>query len=191
MMETGLTSLQKNILLGIARRSISCQLNPDEVFPEIPEDEVFREKTATFVTLKISGKLRGCIGHLKPVTSLWKSVRDNAKNAAFHDHRFPPLRPGELEKTKIDISILSSSSLLDYVDSDDLLKKLQPGVDGVVLRDGQRRATFLPQVWEQLPSAEQFLAQLCQKAGLQETAWLAGTLEIKVYRVLSFGEGDG
>ena len=189
-MKTGLSAPQKNILLDLARKTIGCQFNAGEGVPHIPKDEVFHKKAATFVTLNVSGKLRGCIGHLEPVASLWESVRDNARSAAFHDHRFSALSPGELEKLKIDISILSSPSLLEYTDSDDLLKKLQPGVDGVVLSDGRHGATFLPQVWEQLQSVEQFLGQLCLKAGLEETAWVAGNLEIKVYRVLYFGEED-
>jgi len=115
-------------------------------------------------------------------------VRDNAVSAAFYDHRFSPLNLGELKRVEIDISILSSPSLLEYTDSGDLLGKLQPGVDGVILSDGSHRATFLPQVWGQLPSAEQFLGQLCRKAGIEETAWLKEKLEVKVYRVYCFGE---
>jgi AmmeMemoRadiSam system protein A len=189
-MKTGLTTPQKEVLLDLARKTIGCQFNTGDEVPDTLRDEVFHKKKATFVTLKISGRLRGCIGHLEPVTSLWKSVTENARSAAFHDHRFPALTPGELKNLEIDISILSSPSPLEYTDSDDLLKKLQPGIDGVVLSDGQRGATFLPQVWDQLQSTEQFLGQLCRKAGLEETAWLAGNLEIKVYQVLYFGEGD-
>ncbi len=189
-MKTGLNTPQKKVLLDLARKTIGCHFNTGDGVPDVPKDEVFHKKKATFVTLKISGRLRGCIGHLKPVTSLWKSVGENARSAAFHDHRFSALTPVELKNLEIDISILSSPSPLEYTDSDDLLKKLQPGIDGVVLSDGQRGATFLPQVWEQLQSAEQFLGQLCRKAGLEETAWLEGNLAIKVYQVLCFGEGD-
>ncbi len=189
-MKTGLNTPQKKVLLDLARKTIGCHFNTGDGVPDVPKDEVFHKKKATFVTLKISGRLRGCIGHLKPVTSLWKSVGENARSAAFHDHRFSALTPVELKNLEIDISILSSPSPLEYTDSDDLLKKLQPGIDGVVLSDGQRGATFLPQVWEQLRSAEQFLGQLCRKAGLEETAWLEGNLAIKVYQVLCFGEGD-
>jgi len=187
-MQGRLSTIQRKVLLDFARQMISCQLNTEDVLPQIPDEPVFHEKAATFVTLEITGRLRGCIGHLEPVTSLWESVRDNALNAAFHDHRFSPLTLRELEEVEIDISILSSPSLLAYKDSADLLQKLQPGRDGVILNDGYHRATFLPQVWEQLRSVELFLGQLCRKAGLAETAWLAGQLEIKVYQVLHFGE---
>jgi AmmeMemoRadiSam system protein A len=188
-MQRGLSSVQEKVLLDLARKTIGFRLNTGGALPEISKEPVFHENAATFVTLKVSGRLRGCIGNLKADTSLWKSVRDNALNAAFHDHRFSPLASKEFEKTEIDISILSASSPLEYTDSGDLLEKLQPGVDGVILSDGHRGATFLPQVWEQLQSTELFLGQLCQKAGLEETAWREGQLEIKVYRVHCFGEG--
>ncbi len=188
-MRRGLSSVQEKVLLDFARKTIGLRLDTGGALPEISKEPVFHENAATFVTLHISGRLRGCIGNLKAVSSLWKSVRDNALNAAFHDHRFSPLTSKEFEKTEIDISILSKPSPLEYTDSGDLLKKLQPGVDGVTLSDGHRGATFLPQVWEQLSSTELFLGQLCQKAGLEETAWQEGQLEIKVYRVHCFGEG--
>jgi AmmeMemoRadiSam system protein A len=190
LMRGRLSGVQEKILLDLARQAISCQLKAGEELPETSKEVVFHQKAATFVTLKISDRLRGCIGTLEPVASLWKSVHDNALSAAFHDHRFSPLGSPELEKVKIDISILSPSSLLEYTDSRDLLKKLQPGVDGVILKDGHRGATFLPQVWKQLQSAEQFLGQLCRKAGLEETAWQDRRLEIKVYQVLCFGEEE-
>ena len=186
----GLSRFHRKTLLDLARQAIECRLSTGDSLPEAPKEPVFHQQAATFVTLKISGRLRGCIGSLEPVASLWKSVHDNALNAAFHDHRFPPLQSPELEQVEIDISILSPSSLLEYSNSSDLLKKLQPGVDGVILKDDNRRATFLPQVWNQLQSAEQFLGQLCQKAGLEETAWRDRRLEISVYKVLSFGEGE-
>ena len=189
-MKDTLTGPQKNLLLGFARHTISCRFNQGEDFPDISKKIVFRQKSATFVTLKIAEKLRGCIGQLEPVSSLWESVRDNALSAAFHDYRFPPLKQRELEKVRLDISILSSPALLEYTDSDDLVKKLQPGVDGVILSDGCRGATFLPQVWRQLPTPELFLGELCRKAGLEKNAWLEGILKIKVYTVCCFGEGE-
>lgn len=187
-MKSGLSSAQKNLLLEQARKTISSRLNKNDGLPDMPDDPVFREKTATFVTLKISGRLRGCIGTLEPATSLWQSVHDNALSAAFDDHRFSPLSHKELETVEIDISVLSSPSPLEYDDSADLLKKLRPGVDGVILKDGRRGATFLPQVWKQLPSVELFLGQLCRKAGLEETAWKKKHLDIKTYQVLYFHE---
>ena len=187
-MKKGLSSTQKNLLLEQARKTISNRLDKNDGLPDMPEDPVFREKAATFVTLKISGRLRGCIGTLEPATSLWQSVHDNALSAAFSDHRFSPLSHKEFETVVIDISVLSTPSPLEYGDSVDLMKKLRPGIDGVTLKDGRRGATFLPQVWKQLPSVELFLGQLCKKAGLEETAWREKHLDIKTYQVVYFHE---
>lgn len=189
-MKSGLSRVQKKGLLDLARQTIGGHLNAGSPRPKISKEPPYHEKAATFVTLKISGRLRGCIGNLEPVGSLWESVRDNARSAAFHDHRFSPLSPDEFDRVSVDISILSPPRLLEYEDSSDLISKIRPGVDGVILSDGCRGATFLPQVWGQLQSPELFLGQLCQKAGLEEGAWLEERLEIKVYQVFSFGEGD-
>lgn len=185
-----ISNSQEHILLDLARKTILARLNKSEYLVQTPAEQFFREKAATFVTLKISSKLRGCIGHLEPVNSLWESVRDNAISAAFHDHRFSPLNQSELEETLIDISILTPPIPLEYADSDDLLQKIRPGIDGVILRDGRRGATFLPQVWQQLPSAEMFLDQLCRKAGLKGNGWKGNHLEVKIYQVVSFKERD-
>jgi len=189
-MQSGLSRIQKKDLLDLARQTIGDHLNAGSPLPKISKEPSFHKKAATFVTLNISGKLRGCIGNLEPVGSLWESVRDNARSAAFHDHRFSPLSTDEFDGVSIDISILSTPCLLEYEDSSDLIRKIRPGVDGVILSDGRRGATFLPQVWGQLQSPELFLGQLCQKAGLEDGAWLEGRLEIKVYQVFSFGEDD-
>jgi len=147
-----------------------------------------QQQGAVFVTLKKRGRLRGCIGNLEPVGPLWQGVRDNALNAAFNDYRFPPLTAEEIDEVHIDISILGPPVPLDYADADDLLAKLQPGQDGVILRSGTARATFLPQVWQQLPNPEDFLDHLCRKAGLSDSAWRHSHPEIRIYRVQSFEE---
>ncbi len=174
-------------LLELARNTLCHELRQGEE-PQIPDDPGLSIKAAAFVTLKIAGKLRGCIGNLEPAGALWQGVRDNAINAAFHDHRFSPLSPEELAEVKIDISVLSPPAPLNYRDAEDLLQKLRPGIDGVVLRHGRRSATFLPQVWRQLPYAEQFLDHLCQKAGLPQEAWRRGDLSIHTYQVQCFEE---
>jgi AmmeMemoRadiSam system protein A len=142
------------------------------------------------VTLKIGGQLRGCIGNLSPVSSVWDGVRENAINAAFHDSRFSPLAEEELARIEIDISILTNSQPLDYNDGNDLQKKLRPHIDGVILSDGYRSATFLPQVWDQLPDATSFLDHLCLKAGLPRGAWQQKKLDIRIYQVQSFAEEE-
>ena len=182
-----LTEGQGKVLLELARKTISERLAGTPP-PEQPQESVYLEKAATFVTLKIAGQLRGCIGNLQPVGTIWEGIRDNAMNAAFHDHRFSPLKPEELSKVHMDLSILSPPVVLDYKDTEDLLRKLRPGVDGVILRDGRHSATFLPQVWEQLPTPELFLNRLCAKAGLRGDAWREKTMEIQTYFVQCFEE---
>ncbi len=187
-MKNDLSYKQQQKLLNLARETISCKVNNREDLPAEDQDPVFFKKMATFVTLKISGKLRGCIGNLQPVSTLWDGVKSNAINAAFNDHRFPPLTAEELAAVEIDISVLSLPEPLEYSNCLDLEDKLRPGVDGVILQDGVNGATFLPQVWEQLPSVDLFLGHLCRKAGLAETAWRERPLYIQTYQVLCFHE---
>jgi AmmeMemoRadiSam system protein A len=115
-------------------------------------------------------------------------VKRNANNAAFHDPRFAPLKANELDQADIEISILTEPQALEYRGSKDLLAKLRPHVDGVILRKGAASATFLPQVWEQLPKPDQFLSNLCRKAGLSADTWEKTQLEISTYQVQYFEE---
>jgi AmmeMemoRadiSam system protein A len=174
-------------LLELARKSLAHRLAGAEE-PRCPEDQALHVKAATFVTLKIEGRLRGCIGTLEAVGPLWEGVRDNAVNAAFHDSRFSPLQPEELQQVHLDVSVLTEPEVLHYDDAEDLLGKLRPNIDGVILSDGRRRATFLPQVWQQLPDPSRFLDQLCTKAGLSPSAWREKMLDIRIYQVQSFAE---
>ena len=184
-----LTQKQGQVLLELARKTLETKLAKGSApLPSPPDDPALSAKAATFVTLKIAGKLRGCIGSLEPDSPLWEGIRDNAINAAFHDHRFSPLTPEELPAVHLDISILSRAQPLHYDEPEDLPAKLRPGVDGVILRDGHWRATFLPQVWQQLPTAEQFLDHLCLKAGLAQGTWRQRKLEILTYQVQCFEE---
>ena len=187
-MKNDLSNEQQQKLLTLARETISCRVNNRKDFPEGDQDPAFLQRLATFVTLKISGKLRGCIGNLEPVSTLWDGVKNNALSAAFNDHRFSPLSAEELGNVDIDISVLSLPAPLEYSNYLDLEEKLRPGIDGVILQDGARGATFLPQVWEQLPSVDLFLGHLCRKAGLTETAWRERVLSIQTYQVLCFHE---
>jgi len=152
------------------------------------KDRCFHKCCGTFVTLKINDQLRGCIGNLTANESVLEGVRRNAINAAFHDPRFSPLIAKELENVDIEVSILTEPKLLEYRDSSDLLSKLRVNVDGVIIRKGSASATFLPQVWEQLPKSEEFLAHLCMKAGLPANTWKKDALEVKTYQVQYFDE---
>jgi AmmeMemoRadiSam system protein A len=185
-----LTEEQGKYLVALARRTIERALSDqqDSEKPDVDLPPIYDEKRGTFVTLTIGGNLRGCIGHIIPQESLIEGIKVNAINAAFRDPRFRRLTKGELEKIHVEISILTEPKPLSYSDGDDLLKKLRPDVDGVIIKQGYRQATFLPQVWEQLPSKEDFLSHLCLKAGLSGDAWRMGDLEVSIYQVQAFEE---
>ena len=188
-MSEQINSILGSRLLALTRQKIGQRLGlVDAVEQPDLADKALDQSLATFVTLKIDGQLRGCIGNLEPVDSLLESVTHNGLHAAFHDHRFSPLKPEEFNRISIDISILSSPEPLDYKDGDDLLARLQPGVDGIILKLGKARATFLPQVWEQLPQPHAFMEHLCLKAGLDRSAWRDQHPDIFIYQVQSFKE---
>ena len=189
-----LTSQQGEALVALARRTLETHFklahtgDADERLDERLKDSALSAHCGTFVTLKIRGQLRGCIGSLSASAPMVEGVRDNARNAAFHDPRFPPLSREELGQVAIEVSVLTDPMPLEYRGGEDLLAKLRPGLDGVIIRKGYARATFLPQVWEQLPRPEQFLAHLCMKAGLPADQWRQGDLEVQVYQVQYFEE---
>jgi uncharacterized protein len=157
-------------LLKLARASIEeafgkpLPFEKDALASQFPE---LAEERATFVTLKVDGKaLRGCIGSIVPHTALFDDVVANAKSAAFHDPRFAPLTENEYRRCSVEVSLLTVPQALPYTDSGDLHSKIRPGIDGVILQLGGRSATFLPQVWEELPDFDPFFAHLGLKAGI-------------------------
>jgi AmmeMemoRadiSam system protein B/AmmeMemoRadiSam system protein A len=182
------------VLVKLARHTIMERLGRSLPSSEVNllkmamQDKNFQSHCGTFVTLKIQGQLRGCIGNLTPAESIANGIKRNAINAAFHDPRFAPLSTDELEQTEIEVSILTEPHPLEYRDSDDLIDKLRVNIDGVIIRKGHASATFLPQVWEQLPKPEDFLTHLCMKAGLPSDAWKSSQLEILTYQVQYFAE---
>lgn len=180
---------QRQTLLQLARATLNHRLQGGDE-PLQPADPLFQNKRAVFVTLTLKGKLRGCIGSLVAVAPLWQNVHDNALNAAFHDHRFESLTQEELSLLKIEISVLSPPQSLTHSGGADLVGKLKPGVDGVILRKSGRSATFLPQVWEQLKTPETFLNHLCTKAGLPKNSWLDDDVFIETYQVECFSESE-
>lgn len=176
-------------LLKLVRETIAQRLGLIESIDRSGLDAAeLRQDLATFVTLTIGGRLRGCIGNLEPSGPLLESLTTNSRQAAFHDHRFSPLGPEEFGQLHIHISILTRPVWLEHRGGEDLLGKLRPKVDGVILKKGASRATFLPQVWEQLPQPQSFLEHLCLKAGLHRSAWQDSELEIYRYQVQSFAE---
>jgi AmmeMemoRadiSam system protein A len=185
-----LSDEDKRFLLSLARRTIENYLNHLPI-PKIDlkqTSELLREEGASFVTLTYKNYLRGCVGALEPYQSLVEDVREHAMAAAFQDYRFPPVQLDELSDITIEISRLTRPSKLNYKDPEELLTLLRPGIDGVVLRDGVRRATFLPQVWEKIPHTEEFLDQLCMKMGALPDLWRRKKLEVLVYQVEEFHE---
>jgi AmmeMemoRadiSam system protein A len=180
-------------LLHIARESITSaaagQPAPSLDLPALTE--WLQSTRASFVTLTGAGALRGCIGALQASLPLALDVQEHAAAAATQDYRFTPVGPQEVDGLDIEISVLSIPQPLDYDSPQDLLRRLRPHVDGVILSSGQHRATFLPQVWEHVPDPAKFLSLLCQKARLPERAWQSGQLEVQTYQVESFHEARG
>jgi len=185
---------ERKLLLDLARGTLTRAatnaaapgpgVNTNDLSPKLSESK------GCFVTLTENGELRGCIGYLQPLEALYQAVADNARNAATRDPRFPSVRPGEVSKIKIEISVLTQPQPLSFNSPEDLLKKLEPDEDGVVLQIGSRQATYLPQVWEQIPDKVQFLNQLAQKAGCAPDDWRGKNVSVSIYHAEAFGEPE-
>ena len=173
------------VLLSIARAAISSALgvptSADESAPWL------KQPGACFVTLTQHGELRGCIGSLEARRPLLDDLKSNAVYAALSDTRFMPLTSSELGITRIEVSLLTPPQPMTFRDENDLLSQLRPGVDGVIFEFAGYRSTFLPQVWEQIPSAHHFIGQLKRKAGLPADFWQDG-IKISRYSVTKFKE---
>lgn len=180
---------ERRILLELARSAIAAELRPS-VEPQRPREPsaVLLQPRGCFVTLHKQGNLRGCIGTIEAKRPLMESVEENARNAAFRDPRFSPVTVAELEQLDIEISVLTPPAALDFQGPADLLAKLRPGVDGVILSKDWYGSTFLPQVWDQLPRPELFLEHLCRKAGLRGDCWKQPDVVIKTYQAEYFSE---
>ena len=175
------------LLLPIARAAIATALGLSVRVPEAAS--CLQEPGACFVTLTQRGQLRGCIGSLEARRSLLSDVKANAVAAAMQDPRFKPLTPAELAMTRVEVSLLSPLQEMHFASEADALAQLRPGIDGVVFSCGPYRSTFLPQVWEQLPSAAEFMAQLKRKAGLAADFWDAG-VRLQRYSVAKWQEAS-
>jgi AmmeMemoRadiSam system protein A len=174
-------------LLLIARAAIATALGRSDVTPQ--NVAWLHEPGASFVTLTQQGALRGCIGSLQPRRSLLVDVKANAVAAALNDPRFAPLTLAELDCIHIDVAVLSVLQPLSFETEAHALAQLQPGVDGVMLEFEHYRSTFLPQVWEQLPSPSDFLTHLKRKAGLPPHFWAEG-MRLSRYRVSRWSENE-
>lgn len=185
-----LNNREQVILISIARHSLEKAVK-GEPLPEIKLDDLppaLKEPGASFVTLTIDGRLRGCIGKLDAYQPLARDVQEHAVAAALKDIRFPQVQPAELPHIHIEVSALTPRTPLEYGSPQELAAKLRPNVDGVILQDGQRKATFLPQVWEKLSNPEEFLSHLCMKMGAPGDIWCYKPLQVYIYQVQEFHE---
>lgn len=184
---TELNNENKKTLLNIAKKSIKFGILNQRALPvKLNEFDVqLQQDAASFVTLTLNNNLRGCIGTLEAHQALIKDVSDHAYAAAFEDPRFPKLSEQELTEIEVSISILTPAVAIHFSSEKDLLSQLEPGLDGVILEAGFKRATFLPAVWEQLKSPEEFLNHLKIKAGLNANDW-PDQIKISRYQTISF-----
>ncbi len=191
MDQTMLTSEERRQLLQLARRAVQAAAARSEPPSIDPADysERLLEPGAVFVTLtERSGELRGCIGTLEAHQPLVEDVIEHAAAAATQDYRFSPVMPDEVSELRIEISRLTAPQPLEYASPEELPARLRPGMDGVILRDGGHRATFLPQVWEKVCDPEEFLAHLCLKMGAPANLWRRKKMEVLIYQVEEFHE---
>jgi len=187
-----LSSDEQRLVLSMARARLR-QIATGEASPEISEDKLspaMQRDAACFVTLTKNGVLRGCIlDSFAPHEPLYKNVLRNVVLAATGDPRFPAVRPSEVDDIRIEISVLDHPHVLTFSDPDDLVSKLVPGRDGVILTTRYGKSTYLPQVWDDLTDPVQFLSSLCQKQGAPADCWRSdSTIKIEIYHVFHFSE---
>lgn len=179
----------KKKLLELANNAIVSYLTLHRRLNNIDEKKlpsVLLKPRASFVTIEVNGMLRGCIGKLETNEPLYKDIINNTIEAAFYDWRFNPLTKEDLAGLTIEISLLTSPKKLEFKNSDELLKILGKEKPGVILQKGWQKATFLPQVWEEISNAKDFLEQLSLKAGLNANSWKDNNTEIFTYMAEKF-----
>jgi AmmeMemoRadiSam system protein A len=181
------------MLLGLAREAITQSVQGEKVAPvdlsALPER--LRRQGACFVTLRgPDEELRGCIGTVEAHAPLAHDVQRNAVGSALRDPRFSPVAPHELEGLRIELSILTQPKPLDFDGPDDLLDKIRPGIDGVIIQKGWQRATLLPSVWEKITDPIRFFSTLCLKAGLPADEWRRPGMDVYVYQATKVAEKD-
>lgn len=174
-------------LLGIARTSLRRAVGLQAGRP--PTDEVTNRTGASFVTLRVGGQLRGCIGSVRAYRSLADDVAANAEAAALCDPRFPPVRADEVDQIEIEVSTLSPVEPLEVESESELLASLKRDMDGLILECGSHRGTFLPAVWREIPEPRDFLNRLKLKAGLAADFW-SSEMRFWRYSARTYREGD-
>ena len=181
---------EEKFLLQLARAALEVGIRGDPL-PQLELTSLspkLIQPGATFITLTKNQELRGCIGSLEATRSLAEDVQVHAVAAALEDFRFPPVQEDEIPQISIEISRLTTPAKIAFEDPDELFSQIRPGIDGVVIKKGIRRATFLPQVWEKVPEVEIFLEMLCRKMGASAECWRTKSVEIFTYQVEKFCE---
>ncbi|MFO0548502.1 MAG: AmmeMemoRadiSam system protein A [Polyangiaceae bacterium] len=178
---------QGELLLGIARNAIAARLELPHESMEPPDEAWLEAPAATFVTIRIGGRLHGCVGNVEPIRGLRESVAHNAILAAFDDPRSRPLREDELGRANLEVSVLDEPRPVPGATEQEVLANLRPGVDGVIISRDRRRGVFLPQVWESLPDPVEFFDALKEKAGLPRRGPLP---HVERFSVQKFAEAD-
>jgi len=164
---------------SLAEQAVESYVKYGEVLQEEDVPEALKRKRACFVTINKAGDLRGCIGTLEPVDALYKSIIRNAISAAVNDYRFYPVTEEELPFLKYEVTVLSRPKEITYSNKSELFEKIDN--KGVIIKKGFYTAVYLPQVWEQFKSKEEFLSSLCQKAGMSPNEWKKLDLSVKVF----------
>ena len=173
---------QKTELLAYARETLSAIIKAGRKHNQECPDSGYLESAGVFVSLHKEKELRGCIGYIEPISSIWDAIRDNTISAATKDIRFNEVTEEELEQIKIEISILTPSKECQ-------LEEIEEGKHGVVIQQGQHKATYLPQVWKSFENnREAFLSSLCQKAGLDSDCWHDKQTKFYKYETITFEE---
>lgn len=189
MLSTDMTFSDKDAIAiaELAARAVEYAVHEQSPLPIIAEDypERLRVEQSSFVTLKRSGNLRGCIGSLIALRPLVADISENCYAAAFRDPRFGPLRTWELADIEIYVSVLSEHTPIEFGSEAELLAALKPGVDGLTLSEGDHRGSFLPVMWDRLPEPQEFIKQLKIKAGLPPTYW-SDTVEVHRFTAQCF-----
>ena len=175
------------VLLPLARAAIATELGLIQAASA--EQPWLRQEGASFITLMLEGKLRGCIGTLRPHRTLADDVKANAVGAAFRDPRFTRLTAAEFAAIAVEISVLSPLEPLGFSDEPDALRQLRAGLDGVVFEYGHHSSTFLPQVWENFREPAEFMGHLKYKAGLPPDFW-DKDVRLSRYTVFKWREGS-
>ena len=185
-----LNAEEQKFLLKLARLTLENFLE-NKPLPEIDLasiSPILKEERGCFVTLNKDHRLRGCIGYLQPRQALVTAVMENATNAAVRDHRFTPVTRAELNSLSIEISVLTVPRLLSYKNTQQLLAKLVPERDGLIIKSSRHQSTYLPQVWKQIPEKKEFLSRLCLKGGAESGCWKDPKTEIYIYQAQVFSE---